>query len=295
MKTPLQKSLMIELVENRSSYGRSFLIAIVAVSSAFVEAQDSWSDSAPRVMKIARVCPLKVRDKNGEWANFKDTLPVGRSVIGAVNPRRPDIIFFQLTRDSKFMFIAPRSCFEGEENWNELKEEELNNGPALNASHKYLLASFGRVARTEEGGGLTGSTTFNEYGVGYGFENLRSEQWYFGAGGALAYGRAKLQVTSEGVEFEDSVPFYTFMGFGSAYYDFKSLPYAMGIEPFIKYSIVKSSSATTIEGGNDLSFGAMLGWRFYADNFTITPKLTVNFSPRDSGFQIQFASIFGKR
>jgi len=294
---------MIEVVKNHSWFKTSLLILALATTATFSEAQESWSDSAPRVMKIARNCPLKVRDKNGEWANFKDSLPAGRSVIGAINPRRPDVVFFQLTRDSRFMFLAARTCFAGEENWNELVEEESGESTKLGETHTYAFGSYGRTTHAAEADGATASASFNEYGIGFGLERLNAEQWYLGGGLAAAYGRAYTELTYNDLVFEDTTPFYTFSGFGSAYYDFKTLPYAMGIEPYLKYTIVKSQSGVdaengetiTAEGGGGLSFGAMLAWRFYAEQFTITPKISFGFSPRENGFQIQLAHIFDPR
>jgi len=304
MKTLHEKPLMMSGVRAVSLIRKFIFVSIFAGFAPFAASQQSWSDSAPRIMKLAKRCPLKVRDKNGEWANFKDSLPAGRNVIGAVNPRRPDLVFFQLARDSNFMFAAARTCFEGEEDWNVLAEEEKLGGMRpSSAQHAYVLGSVDWIASSASVGPSSGEgdrssldTRIRGACIGGGYE-ARSTQWFYGASGCVGLGRA--QYREEGGLFEDSVMAYYASLRGTAYYDFLSLPYAFGGEvytgftkasfetPIVNYSITPTVSFT---------YGVAAAWRFYWENATITPKITLNkFRPSNLGFELQLAYLFGGR
>lgn len=304
MKTLSPKSLMMRHVKLHSPLDSLCISLCLAVLPLSAHAQESWSDSVPRVMKLTRSCPLKVRDKNGEWANFKDSLPAGRNVVGAINPRRPDLVFFQLSRDSRFMFAAARSCFEGEENWNILLEEEHVEGKSnLRSKHFYLLSGIS-YRRTESEGStesIGASATMVDYSLGAAAETLRYRNWYFGGGAFAGWGRIKVAVKDGSFAYEDTVSYYTLTGYGSAYYDFISLPYAMGAEPYVSYA--KAQAEVSQDGefsestsGFGTTFGLALAWRFYWEEVTITPKIVFEkFLPSKVGYQIQIAYLFGGR
>ncbi|MEO5667339.1 MAG: autotransporter domain-containing protein [Bdellovibrionota bacterium] len=304
MKTLRKNSLMMSRVRLGSLIRNFVFVSAIAGIAAPSFAQDSWSDSAPRIMKLVKTCPMKVRDKNGEWANFKDTLPAGRNVVGAINPRRPDLVFFQLSRDSNFMFAAARSCFEGEETWNVAAEEEKNGGtnPAmLHDRHSYFLGDITRLSQKAEGSTDTSGTSASTYtySLGFGAEQ-RSDRWYFGGLGSIGYGHVKMKVSDGSISVDDSVPLYTFSLRGSAYYDFISLPYALGFEPFVEYSKLKAvrsadtSSSSEISSGG-FKYGISAGWRFYWDQVTITPKLVTYLNPTTLGIGLQVAYLLGPR
>jgi len=307
MKTLSLKSLMMRHVKFSSPL--SFLcFGLCVLSASFsVQAQESWSDSVPRVMKLARNCPLKVRDKNGEWANFKDSLPAGRNVVGAINPRRPDLVFFQLARDSRFMFAAARTCFEGEEDWNVLLEEEKQAGfRAPRVSHGYMFASIDWLADkakvkpdTTSGTATNLKTRIRGACLGGGYESRKS-QWFYGGSGCFGLGRAAYRAADvKASEYGDSVLALYGSGRGTAYYDFLSLPYALGGEIYAGFSKVNFETPLvgyTVQPSFNFTYGAAASWRFYWENATITPKLVFNkFLPSNLGFEIQIAYLFGGR
>jgi hypothetical protein len=260
------------------------LALLAASSQAFP--QESWSDSVPRVMKIVKNCPLKVRDKNGEWANYKDTFPVGRTVIGAINPRRPDLVFFQLSRDSKFMFLAPRSCFDGEENWNEVAEEEkLGGNIPPRDSHASLLLSIDTYTPAKPASPVLG---FCAGGSG----EWRSDQWFWGASACAGMRRTKVNMLENGLTFSDSANLLRFQAAATTYYDFLSLPYALGAELFAGLNRTRDGAKT----GFDFDPGLAAAWRFYWGSATVTPKFVFHdFRPNRIGFDLQIAYLFGGR
>ncbi len=307
MKTLSLKSLMLNNVKFPSPRGLLCFSLCLTVLPFSARAQESWSDSVPRVMKLTRACPLKVRDKNGEWANFKDSLPAGRNVVGAINPRRPDLVFFQLARDSRFMFAAARTCFEGEENWNVLLEEEKQAGfRAPRVAHGYIFTSVdwlvdkAKVKPDSIGGTTTDlKTRIRGACLGGGFESRKSH-WFYGGAGCFGLGRAEYRTANiDASAYGDSVMAFYGSGRGTAYYDFLSLPYAVGGELYAGFSKANFETPLvgfTVQPSFNFTYGAAASWRFYWENATITPKLVFNkFLPSNLGFEIQIAYLFGGR
>jgi hypothetical protein len=307
MKTLSIKSLMLSNVKFSSPRGLLCFSLCLTVLPFSARAQESWSDSVPRVMKLTRACPLKVRDKNGEWANFKDSLPAGRNVVGAINPRRPDLVFFQLARDSRFMFAAARTCFEGEENWNVLLEEEKQAGfRAPRLAHGYIFTSVdwlvdkAKVKPDSVGGTTTDlKTRIRGACLGGGFESRKSH-WFYGGAGCFGLGRAEYRTANiDASAYGDSVMAFYGSGRGTAYYDFLSLPYAVGGEIYAGFSKANFETPLvgyTVQPSFNFTYGAAASWRFYWENATITPKFVFNkFLPSNLGFEIQIAYLFGGR
>lgn len=277
-------------------------LALLVGPKAF--AQDSWSDSIPRIIKISQnSCPIKVRDKNGQWAIFDTPIPAGRNVLASLNPRRPDLVFFRLQQDSAFLFVAPRTCFEGEENWQTQQLIEKKDPSILAQRRRYMGGSFDAIytgARLTRAGQQDISLRRRIYGFcpTYGVENKTSSSWYRGWSGCLGMGPSRIK-PSEGTSsyslYEGGFAFYG-TGRFTTYYDFIGLPYGMGVEAFLGF----------LAGGHEvpqvnykyspsftLHYGLAAGWRFYVDRFIITPKVVFNkFLPKYTGFEIQASYIF---
>jgi hypothetical protein len=317
MKTSIGKSLMLR--GDMFLFSRFHFLRIVAAATLFcswqARAQESWSDSVPRIWTFAQNnCPLKVRGKSGDWANYRDSLPQGRNVIGAINPRRPDLVFFQLTRDSPFMFVAPRTCFEGEQNWQVLAEEEKRGGRvALRDTHTYFLGSLDVIADRLSLQPIEGATgerfplrsRIVGSCVGGGYEKRR-ERWYYGGTGCLGLGKVQYKLVetkasdNKTSSYGDaSMALYGSLR-GTTYYDFQSIPYAMGFEIYAGFARASFASPSLINyevaPSIWLTYGGAVAWRFYWKNVTITPKITLNkFLPRNIGTEIQIAYLFGGR
>ncbi len=280
--------------------------------------QESWSDSVPRSMKLAIAgCPIKVRGKSGEWGQFKDSLPKGRNVIGAINPRRPDLVFFQLSRDSEFMFVAPRTCFEGEGDWSVAVEEEKHGGQRPRKStHAFILASVDVIADRVSLSPIDGATG-DSFPLrtrliggcaGGGFE-IQNQSWYWGSSACVGGGRAQFKFVPTGEDsgedsaandYSDAVTGFYGNLRGTGYYDFQTLPYAMGLELYVGFSKVNFGSPSLVNyeitPQMSVTYGVSAAWRFYWDNAAITPKITFNkFLPRNIGVELQFAYLFGGR
>lgn len=281
------------------------LLVIIFISSN-LWAQNSWTDSNPRIIKIVQNnCPIKVRDKNGQWADFADPIPAGRSVLASLNPRRPDIIFFQLQRDSRFLFVAPRTCFEGEADWNVRALDEKRGHKEPSKNRFYLATSpqilYSGLNFVSDDGKTKTPLRKRTMGLctGAGYEKLTGDQWYMGGFGCLGIGSSKLKLAEEKTaSYSDSDGAFTLYGLGrfTSYYDFMKLPYAMGFE--VHLGFIKSSHETTAVGYTvsptfALQYGVAAGWRFYWEKVIISPKLVFNkFLPKYTGLELQLGYVF---
>jgi|GEM_PF-2217396 len=288
---------------------RPVLFVAVLFSGINAFAQESWSDSVPRIMKIVRNnCPLKVKGRSGEWGTYTDKLPAGRNVVGAINPRRPDLVFFQLQRDSQFTFVAPRSCFEGEEDWNLQAVDErrgykkpLERRAYFTVSGDMLFDGPTLVPKTAGAGDsyLLTSRTLGSC-VGFGFEKRMKEKWYYGGFGCLGLGTTKVKLRDEkNSTYEGSDSAFSVYGSGrfTAYYDFMTLPYGLGFDVYLGF--LKANNTTSqvnylVSPTFGMNYGIAGGWRFYWDKVIISPKIVLNkFLPRNMGFELQIAYVFG--
>ncbi len=244
--------------------------------------QESWSDSKPTVMELAAdSCAFQVRGLSGRWAAYSGSMPKGRKVVGAINPRQPNIVFFQLKKDSPFMFAGPRTCFKGEEYWAKDPVEAAYKTPEDFVFASASLQIFKEKPRMKD----TGSP-FTSYELqakmtsgcfGGGFEKKRG-QYAFGGGACLGFGQGSIKsVDMDKVEYEVTG---TKIWYGQisalGYYDFKDMPYSLGLEALFGFAHTPwplEIVDVKITPRNSLSWGLLAGWRFYADEWAFTPKI----------------------
>jgi hypothetical protein len=299
--------MMVDVMTSFSRFALTSLSAVIAIGSLCVQAQESWSDSAPRIMKIVKNnCPLKVRGKSGEWGTFTDKLPAGRHVIGAINPRRPDLVFFQLQRESRFMFMAPRTCFEGEEDWNLRAIDERLGYKKLKNRRSYVSVSGDMLYSDPDLVSITSgvakiplkSRTLGSC-LGLGFEKRVKEKWFYGGFGCLGLGLTKVRARKvAGSTYDDSDSAFSFYASGrfTAYYDFMTLPYGMGFDAYAGFLRAKNTTSAVnyfVSPTFGFNYGVAAAWRFYWDKVIISPKIVLNkFLPRNTGFELQLAYVF---
>lgn len=281
----------------RNAIASGLMILASIVPFQIANAQDSWSDSDPKVMSLVKdYCPLKVRGKSGEWANFKNDLPVGKKVVGAINPRRPDIIFFQLKRDSKFMFAAPRTCFEGEQDWNVRVQEEAQGFKSLKERYSYFTMDFGlwKFAGALSDGSTTESLklSYKSFGLGFDWAFKQSESpWYLGLGVSAGMGQGGGSSNIEGSTWETEKK-YGFHGLFqlNTYYSWKKLPFALGLELFagaIKNKYTSNILSASVTPSVAFLYGAGLGGIIRMNGWKIHPKVHFpGFKPKHATFQL---------
>lgn len=265
-----------------------------------VSAQNSWSDSNPRIIEFnTSTCPLKVRGLSGEWANYRGSLKAGRKVIGAINPRRPDIMFFQLQRDSKFMFAAPRTCFSGEEMWNERVEKETWGVPPPKDTRKYFTLGlgfwrYGGTLKDADGDATDLNLRYTSISGGLAWEKKQAtSNWYFGGKGHAGFGFSGASPVSESSGFESDTKFgfHTMFG-GTAYYSFNRQNISLGTEFFggiIKGSYSSNVVGSSVNPSTQFLFGWNVGARVEGDGWMLEPKLVFpKFNLTRLGVRIDF-------
>lgn len=272
-------------------------------SSTVALAQESWSDSAPRIIEFnTSTCPLKVRGLSGEWANYRGSLKAGRKVMGAINPRRPDIMFFQLQRDSKFMFAAPRTCFAGEEMWNERVEKETWGVPEPKDTRKHFTMGMGFLRhggtlKDSEGDETALNLKYTSVSAGIAWEKKQaSTNWYFGGKAHAGLGLSGAAPVSENSNFTSDTKFgFHTMFAGTAYYSFNRQNFALGTEFFgglIKGSYSSNVVGSAVNPSTHFLFGWNVGGRLEGDGWMLEPKLVFpKFNLTRLGVRLDFGIV----
>ncbi len=274
-------------------------------ASPFLLAQDSWSDSDPKVMTLVQgYCPLKVKGRSGEWGNFTNSLPPGRKVIGAVNPRRPDIVFFQLKRDSKFLFAGPRTCFEGEQNWNERIQNEVQGFKTPPESRRYFdvsASSWKYFGTHAEFGATTTESLILDYkafsiGVDWSFK-MKNPKWYGGLGFLIGMGKGggTPELAESTVTIASKTGFHGIAN-GNVYYNWLNAPIAIGVELFgggIRKAHTSNFIDATVSPSLAMIYGAGLGFIIRGEEWKLAPKVYFpSFSPSLFSFDLMLGFEF---
>ncbi len=267
----------------KNTMRRFLLFLILFCGSHTIMAQESWSDSEPKIMTLIEgSCPLKIKGKSGEWANFKNALPPGKKVIGAINPRRPDIIFFQLQRDAKFVFAGPRTCFEGEEDWNVRTQEEVQGYKSAPDSIRNLRVGMAylRFAGSLKSTSTAEDLTLKYFPINIGIQWLDRKgesSWYLGGGVSAGFGRGDGEAVRASLNWETERKWgYHGLAEGSAYYQFKKMPLAIGFDLFaglIKNSYSSNILNTTVSPTFAFIWGLSLGATVTMKEWSLSPKI----------------------
>ncbi len=231
-----------------------------------------------------KACDVKVRGRSGVWSDFKGSVPPGRIVLGVVNPREPDIIFFQLKKTSPFLFAAKRTCFQGETPY---VEDPIEAQKSRKLKYPFVFLSFiftrdsERVSSTES---LVSSTMIGCPGAGY---EWTKGFYRFYTGLCLGLGSVRQSSTTDGpVTDYLSIRNYHFPIYLGGYYDLPNMPYAAGLEATLGFSHTRIKvSEDTTESSTSFNWSLGMAWRFYYENWKFVPKV---------GLFDGFGSYFGE-
>ncbi len=253
--------------------------------------QGVWSGSDPQEFTVGvKPCDYKVRGRSGVWSDFSGKIDSGKIVIGVVNPREPDIIFFQLKKQSPFLFVAKRTCFHGETPYVEDPVEA-----ARNKKLDYPLAwvSYLYIRRTDRISSSVKQTTATNliYLAG-------GKEWvdglyrlYLGAG--LGFGAYGWSLSDSGVDTTtEGKRIYALPIYLGGYYDLPDTPYSAGLEMTLGYSLSRQTlvSDGTTTSATNFFWSLGMAWRVYYNNWIFVPKVGVydGLSPKFFEFQIGY-------
>jgi hypothetical protein len=239
----------------------------------------------------AKPCDVKVRGRSGVWSDFKGEMPRGRVVMGVVNPREPDIIFFQLQKQSPFLFASKRTCFEGETPYVE-DPVEAQKSKKL----EYPLAFFSLLyirspVRVDNDEVVTSTSMIGLPGGGYEWVKGFYRIW---TGLGIGYGTSR-QTSSQDGPMDDylSIKVFHFPIYVGGFYDIPDTPYGAGLEATLGWSHTRyQSSATVTTGATSFNWSLGMAWRFYYDNWIFAPKFGVFDRLAATYGEIQVAYLF---
>jgi hypothetical protein len=268
----------------RFATGRTLAFCMCFAVTALAQdmpGQESWSDSKPTIMEITRNgCAFQVRGLSGRWAAYSGSFPEGRQVVGAINPRQPDVVFFQLKKESNFMFAGPRTCFKGEEYW---AKDPVEKAYATPENYGFALTSLQIIKENPKIKGtnspfksydLDAKMTAGCFGGGY---EMKRGQYAFGFSGCLGFGQGSIEsVDPKKIKYKVTG---TKVWWGQTallgYYDFKDMPYSIGLEALLGYAHTPWPEEVVnarITPRNSVAWALLGGWRFYMDEWAFTPK-----------------------
>jgi len=256
--------------------------------------QGQWSGSDPQEFIVGtKPCSFKVRGRSGVWAEFAGEIPPGKIVVGVVNPREPDIIFFQLKKQSPFLFASKRTCFQGETPYVE---------DAIEAARKKKLSywlAYGSYLMTRSTEKISSSENYTT--VGNNLCGGVGKEWVTGfyriyAAGCLGIGTAAIGSSRTGeLDTYDSISNFIIPAvFVGGYYDLPGTPYAAGLEFGLSFSMTRTDLANSedVATAKDFAWMIGMGWRFYYDNWMFVPKVGIWDRVGTKYFEFQIGYLF---